>query len=119
MLQDIPGTLEDLPGTNYKGIAWLGEKELFKMYKGPVWLMNFPHILVPFYQKKMADGMSKMADLILSDGEVMGLGERHSDESEIQQSLLEHAVKESEVYNWYKEIRKDSLQTSGFSLGKE
>ena len=38
-MKDIVGALEDLPGINYKG---LGGKELFQMYKGPVWLMYFP-----------------------------------------------------------------------------
>ena len=98
-----------------------GERKLMEHFGGFVWITNYDHISVPFYQK-FADKEMKTAsnaDLLMGIGETVGLGERHSTGNEIRKALKLHKVS-ARSYAWYIQM-KDlvNLPTSGFGMGVE
>lgn len=97
-----------------------GERELIKLYDGPVWLTHFPKEITPFYQAVDKDRRCTLnADLLMGIGETAGCGERHKDYQSTLKSLREHQVNPSQ-YNWYLNLkRKYAIQTAGFGLGIE
>ena len=73
------------------------------------------HISVPFYQAFIDNTHAKArcADLLLGNGEVLGLGERHLSSADVSEALKQHAVP-AEPYKWYTEMRQTSeIQTGG------
>lgn len=97
-----------------------GEQELIRRFGGFVWVTEFDHMAVPFYQAFATDRRkSKSADLLMGIGEVVGAGERHTTAKEIYQALEIHGV-DPEPYHWYSTLKKEfPMQTSGFGLGTE
>lgn len=98
-----------------------GERELIKLFGGPLWLTHFPSSTVPFYQAcdPLNPKYSLTADLLMGIGETVGCGERHTNLDELDQSLKNHLVNPKE-YKWYRQLKKDyPLQTSGFGMGIE
>ena len=59
-------------------------------------------------------GMVRCADLLLGNGEVLGLCERHVSSEEVRVALMQHEVPE-EPYKWYLDIRdqKEMRMTDG------
>lgn len=105
----------------YRTITKEGEKQLIDYFNGFVWLTHFDHLSVPFYQKASDNTMSKAlsADLLMGVGETVGLGERHSNGSEIMKALEYHNVSKAS-YDWYINMKDQiPLQTSGFGMGIE
>jgi asparaginyl-tRNA synthetase len=106
----------------YRNINQKGEQELMKHFGGYVWLTNFDHLAVPFYQK-YAIGTNHQktinADLLMGVGEIIGSGERHLTGQEVKKALSLHKVKKIS-YDWYIKLKDEiPLQTSGFGLGVE
>ena len=106
----------------YRNINSKGEAELMKYFGGYVWLTNFDHMAVPFYQK-FAPGANKKialnADLLMGIGETIGSGERHLSGQEVREALTLHQIDET-PYKWYITIKDEvPVQTSGFGLGVE
>lgn len=86
---------------------------------GPVWITNFEHLSVPFYQAFDTDGTARNADLLMGIGETIGCGERHADTASLEQALRLHQVP-VEDYAWYADMRKFApMQTSGWGCGIE
>lgn len=103
----------------YRNITRLGEQELLKKYEGAVWIMNYDELAVPFYQKRMKNGKTKNADLLMGIGETIGCGERHVTSEELLQALTYHEV-EREEYSWYIKMKEVyPMQTAGFGMGVE
>ncbi|KAL4658105.1 hypothetical protein GN956_G1908 [Arapaima gigas] len=99
-----------------------GEQVLIEKHGGAVWLTEMDHLGVPFYQAYVEGSGSckaKAADLLLGLGETIGLGERHSTPSMVQEALNHHAVAE-DSYKWYINMRQiKPLLTSGWGMGTE
>ncbi|XP_051905816.1 uncharacterized protein si:ch211-256m1.8 [Hippocampus zosterae] len=99
-----------------------GERLLIEKYGGPVWLTEMDHLSVPFYQAYVEGSgraKAKAADLLLGLGETLGLGERHSTSSMVQEALGHHAVPQ-QTYKWYIDMREvKPLLTSGWGMGTE
>lgn len=98
-----------------------GERMLMEHFGGFVWITNFDHLSVPFYQK-FADPEMKTAlnaDLLMGIGETVGLGERHASSSNVKKALKLHRVS-AKNYAWYMQM-KDlvKMSTSGFGMGVE
>lgn len=105
----------------FRVITSEGERKLMEHFGGFVWITNFDHLSIPFYQK-FADKRMKTAsnaDLLMGIGETVGLGERHSTGNEIKKALKLHKVS-ARSYAWYIQM-KDlvNLSTSGFGMGVE
>lgn len=97
-----------------------GEKVLIDHFGGFIWLTNFEHKAIPFYQAYSENENYAMnADLLFGIGEVIGSGQRHSNHIDTIKSLKEHNVKISD-YKWYCELKeKYPMKTSGFGMGVE
>ena len=61
----------------------------------------------------------RCADLLLGNGEVLGLGERHMLSKDVMAALRKHEVP-TEPYAWYMQIRDTKLSlTTGWGMGVE
>jgi len=79
------------------------------------------HLSVPFYQAYTDETCTKArcADLLLGNGEVLGLGERHTLSKDVLAALRHHQVS-AEPYAWYMEIRDTKpVLTTGWGMGIE
>lgn len=105
---------------HFRNINKLGEKMLMDYFGGFVWLTNFDHLAVPFYQAFDETGThAKNADLLFGIGEVIGSGERHVGGEEVHKALELHEV-DVKDYEWYITMREQRpLHTSGFGMGTE
>ncbi len=95
----------------------------------PFWITHYDRDRVPFYQKPVSEGSSKVfnADLIFPPiiegsfgGEIVGCGQRQDNVDEMYESLFRQGI-DSEVYEWYINLRRQKGYqiTSGFGLGVE
>jgi asparaginyl-tRNA synthetase len=97
-----------------------GENELVQKFGGVVWLTHPPANSVPFYQALSKDNYhAECADLLMGIGEVVGCGERHSDQESTRLALKLHEVDEAD-YGWYLKMKEAfPIRTAGFGLGIE
>lgn len=98
-----------------------GEKELIRLFNGPVWLTHFNVKSVPFYQATDPENkeLALNADLLMGIGETVGSGERHFNGKELLESLRVHELDIHE-YEWYYRLKEEfPLKTSGFGMGIE
>lgn len=92
-------------------------------YDKPVFILNYPKAIKPFYMKPHPDrdDVVLCADLIAPEGygEVIGGSEREVDFEALTQRIKAFGLKE-EDYAWYMDLRKyGSVPHSGFGLGLE
>lgn len=98
-----------------------GEAKLTETLGEVVWLTDFDHLSVPFYQAFNGSRVkAKAADLLFAGiGEVVGSGERHASADLLLDALRMHQVSQ-EPYQWYVEMkRQHPKRTSGFGMGVE
>jgi asparaginyl-tRNA synthetase len=111
----------DIHPTGFKSINYLGELKLISIFDGAVWLTNFDHLSVPFYQgfDQNNSGKALNADLLMGIGELVGAGERHESRDELLEALRFHEVSPHD-YEWYLGMKeKYPMKTSGFGMGIE
>ncbi|KMK76405.1 asparagine--tRNA ligase [Alkalihalobacillus pseudalcaliphilus] len=99
------------------------ETAIANHYDTPVFIINYPTSLKPFYMQPHPerDDVVLCADLIAPEGygEIIGGSERIHDMELLKQRLDEHNLDLS-AYQWYLELRKyGSIPHSGFGLGLE
>lgn len=102
-------------------ITRAGELQLIEHFGGAVWLTEMDHVGVPFYQAftDRTHTKAQCADLLLGNGEVLGLGERHISSADVSEALKQHAVP-AEPYKWYIQMKQTrEIQTSGWGMGVE
>jgi asparaginyl-tRNA synthetase len=101
-------------------ISRKGEQWLMKELGGFVWLTHQPANAVPFYQAVEENGEYALcADLLFGVGEVVGLGERHTNAAAVVKALEQHHV-EPATYAWYVRMKQRyPLNTAGFGVGLE
>lgn len=105
----------------WRTLTRAGERELIRRAAGAIWLTNWDHLAVPFYQAfdRGDETRALNADLLLGAGELLGLGQRHLGGGDVDRALALHRV-DSAPYRWYTEMHADApLQTSGFGMGVE
>ncbi|UCE81342.1 MAG: asparagine--tRNA ligase [Methanobacteriota archaeon] len=99
------------------------ERALTKERETPLFVVNYPKELKPFYMKENPEDSRtyKNSDLLAPEGygEIIGGSERETDNSLMVDRLKE--IGESlENYQWYLDLRKyGSVPHSGFGLGLE
>ena len=89
----------------------------------PLFVVNYPKELKPFYMKENPDDPRtyKNSDLLAPEGfgEIIGGSERETDNSLIMERLREKG-EDTKSYEWYLDLRKyGSVPHSGFGLGME
>ncbi|KAK2590536.1 hypothetical protein QQS21_011786 [Conoideocrella luteorostrata] len=98
-----------------------GELKLIKHFGGVVWLTEMDHLSGPFYQAFSDETQAKAecADLLLGNGEVLGLGQRHLPAKDVLAALEKHQVLAG-GYKWYMEMRDlKPILTTGWGMGTE
>ncbi|WP_461218318.1 asparagine--tRNA ligase [Lapidilactobacillus salsurivasis] len=99
------------------------ETFLSDQFDQPVFVLNYPVAIKPFYMKKAPDrdDVYLCADLLAPEGygEIIGGSERETDYGVLKQRILDAGLQESD-YDWYLDLRKyGSTPHSGFGLGFE
>ena len=99
------------------------ETAIAEHYDKPVFIVNYPTAIKPFYMQPHPDrdDVVLCADLIAPEGygEIIGGSERIHDYDLLKQRIEEHQL-DPEAYAWYLELRKQgSVPHSGFGLGLE
>jgi asparaginyl-tRNA synthetase len=97
-----------------------GELKLIELVGEPLWLVDPPSELVPFYQASRPDGTAEAADLVLEvAGETVGCGARQATGQGVRDQLAAHEV-DVGPYQWYVRMKDTCpLRTAGFGLGLE
>jgi asparaginyl-tRNA synthetase len=122
--RNIPQWLESAKNFTY-GSDFGGSDEtvLTRMFEVPVMVYDWPHEIKAFYLKRNPDN-SKFArgvDMLAPEGygEVVGGGERETDEALLVEKINEHGLSMDD-FEWYLDLRKyGSVPHSGFGLGLE
>ncbi|WP_243296783.1 asparagine--tRNA ligase [Bacillus litorisediminis] len=99
------------------------ETAIAESFDKPVFIMNYPVGIKPFYMQPHPDrdDVVLCADLIAPEGygEIIGGSERIHDPELLKQRMEEHKLP-AENYKWYLDLRKyGSVPHSGFGLGLE
>lgn len=90
-------------------------------FKGPVFVVNYPKDIKPFYMRQNEDGKTVRAmDLLVPRlGEIIGGSQREEREENLRTRIQEMGLPE-ENYWWYLELRRyGTVPHSGFGLGFE
>lgn len=99
------------------------EGYISEQYDRPVFIVNYPTSIKPFYMKKNPDNPKEYlcADVIAPEGygEIFGGSEREGD-CEVLKQQIEDAGLNLEDYQWYLDLRKfGGVPHSGFGMGFE
>ena len=121
--------IELLQKNNFTDITWgddFGsphETFIAEQSDRPVFILNYPKAIKPFYMKEHPDrdDVVLCADLIAPEGygEIIGGSEREVDYDKLSQQI-ENFCLSLEDYEWYLDLRRyGSVPHSGFGLGLE
>lgn len=99
------------------------EQYISEQFEQPVFIMNYPKSIKPFYMKPHPDrdDVYLCADLLAPEGygEIIGGSERETDFAVLEDRIKEMGLDEEE-YQWYLDLRRyGSVPHSGFGLGFE
>lgn len=107
------------------GVDFGSPEETFiaNQYEQPVFILNYPKDIKPFYMPLHPDrdDVVLCADLIAPEGygEVIGGSQRESDFDTLKENIINFGLN-AEDYDWYLDLRRyGSVTTSGFGLGLE
>ncbi|WP_127848166.1 asparagine--tRNA ligase [Lacticaseibacillus hulanensis] len=99
------------------------ETYISDQFEQPVFIMNYPKSIKPFYMKPHPDrdDVYLCADMLAPEGygEIIGGSERETDYEALKEQIIKKGLDLSE-YEWYLDLRKyGSVPHSGFGLGLE
>ena len=99
------------------------ETYLADQFSKPVFVLNYPKAIKPFYMKghPTRDDVYVCADLLAPEGygEIIGGSERETDYETLRQAIADAGLDEKD-YQWYLDLRKyGSVPHSGYGLGLE
>ncbi|API89592.1 asparagine--tRNA ligase [Marinilactibacillus sp. 15R] len=99
------------------------ETFIANQYDQPVFILNYPKAIKPFYMKPHPDrdDVVLCADMIAPEGygEIIGGSQREDDYEALQTQLEKHGL-DIKDYDWYLDLRRyGSVPHSGFGLGLE
>lgn len=92
-----------------------------KVYKGPIFLYNFPKEIKSFYMKLNADNRTVAAfdALVPQIGEIVG-GSQREEDLEILENRMKECKLNPEDYWWYSDLRRyGTVPHAGFGAGFE
>ena len=97
------------------------ETVLTRMFEVPVMVYDWPHEVKAFYMKRNPEDprFARGVDVLAPEGygEIVGGGERETDENWLREKITEHQLP-MEEFDWYLDLRKfGSVPHSGFGLG--
>ena len=92
-----------------------------KVFKGPVFVTDYPKDIKAFYMRLNDDGktVAAMDCLVPGVGEIIGGSQREERLDVLEQRMLEVGI-EPATYNWYLDLRRyGGVKHAGFGLGFE
>ena len=123
-LRNLPQWIESAENFGY-GSDFGGSDEtvLTRMFDVPVMVYDWPHAVKAFYLKRNPDHpeFARGVDLLAPEGygEIVGGGERETNEEWLKEKIIEHELPMSE-FEWYLDLRRfGSVPHAGFGLGLE
>jgi asparaginyl-tRNA synthetase len=108
----------------YWGLDLESEHERYlteQVFKGPIFLTNYPKEIKAFYMKQNPDGKTVAAvDLLVPEiGELVGASEREADYAKLL-SRMQELKMNIPAYQWYLDLRRyGTCPHAGFGLGFE
>jgi len=91
-------------------------------YKKPVFIIDWPKEIKPFYMKMNTDGktVASMDLLVPEVGELIGGSVRENDYEVLKERMQHFGLNQAGELNWYLDLRKfGSVPHSGFGMGFE
>ncbi len=123
-LRNLPQWIESAENFKY-GSDFGGSDEtvLTRMFDVPVMVYDWPHAVKAFYLKRNPEHpeFARGVDLLAPEGygEIVGGGERETNEEWLKEKIIEHELPMSE-FEWYLDLRRfGSVPHAGFGLGLE
>lgn len=123
-LRNIPNWLNSAKNFQY-GSDFGGSDEtvLTRLFDVPVMVYDWPHEVKAFYLKRNPEDerFARGVDVLAPEGygEIVGGGERETDEQKLRSKIIEHELPMHE-FEWYLDLRRfGSVPHSGFGLGLE
>lgn len=122
--RNIPQWIDSAKNFQY-GSDFGGSDEtvLTRMFDVPVMVYDWPHEVKAFYLKRNPDDdrFARGVDVLAPEGygEIVGGGERETDEELLKAKIIEHNLPMHE-FEWYLDLRRyGSVPHAGFGLGLE
>jgi asparaginyl-tRNA synthetase len=99
------------------------ETVLTRLFDVPVMVYDWPHAVKAFYLKRNPEDtrFARGVDVLAPEGygEIVGGGERETNETLLKEKIVEHDLPMSE-FEWYLDLRRfGSVPHAGFGLGLE
>ncbi len=123
-MRNIPQWLNSARNFEY-GSDFGGSDEtvLTRLFEVPVMVYDWPHAVKAFYLKRNPEDsrFARGVDVLAPEGygEIVGGGERETDEAMLKSKIIEHDLPMSE-FEWYLDLRRyGSVPHAGFGLGLE
>lgn len=122
--RNIPNWIDSAKNFEYGGdFGGSDETVLTRMFQVPVMVYDWPHAVKAFYLKRNPDDLrfARGVDLLAPEGygEIVGGGERETDEKLLKEKIIEHELP-MEEFEWYLDLRRyGSVPHAGFGLGLE
>ena len=99
------------------------ETVITRLFDSPIMVYDWPHAVKAFYLKRSPENpeFARGVDVLAPEGygEIVGGGERETNEELLKQKINEHELPMS-AFEWYLDLRRfGSVPHSGFGLGLE
>lgn len=122
--RNIPQWIESAKNFRYgNDLGGSDETVITRLFDVPVMVYDWPHEVKAFYLKRNPDNprFARGVDVLAPEGygEIVGGGERETDEQMLRAKITEHELPMQE-FEWYLDLRRyGSVPHAGFGLGLE
>lgn len=123
-LRNIPQWISSAQNFEYgNDFGGSDETVITRLFDSPIMVYDWPHAVKAFYLKRNPDDnrFARGVDVLAPEGygEIVGGGERETDEALLTQKIIEHDLPMNE-FEWYLDLRRyGSVPHAGFGLGLE
>jgi asparaginyl-tRNA synthetase len=122
--RNIPQWIQSAKNFEYgNDLGGSDETVITRLFDVPVMVYDWPHEVKAFYLKRNPNDQrfARGVDVLAPEGygEIVGGGERETDEQKLRDKIIEHDLPMAE-FEWYLDLRKyGSVPLAGFGLGLE
>ena len=123
-LRNIPQWISSAQNFEYgNDFGGSDETVITRLFDSPIMVYDWPHAVKAFYLKRnpQDDRFARGVDVLAPEGygEIVGGGERETDEDLLTEKIKEHDLPMNE-FEWYLDLRRyGSVPHAGFGLGLE
>lgn len=123
-LRNIPQWIASAKNFEYgNDFGGSDETVITRLFDKPIMVYDWPHEVKAFYLKRNPDNpaFARGVDVLAPEGygEIVGGGERETDEALLVEKIYEHKLP-MQAFEWYLDLRRfGSVPHSGFGLGLE